>query len=235
VNLFIEPILIGLLGSLHCVGMCGPIAISIPFSGENKIAGMLSYNIGRVITYGLMGIVVWLFGEAIPFGTFQRPLTIAIGVVLLLAVFLPKLKNVGFLGRYYVQFNSWVIGKMKQRISMQSTLSKFIFGMLNGMLPCGMVFIALSFSLLSDAPPLFMLLFGLGTVPSMFLLPFIANYKPAIRQKISGAFPYLMVVFGLLFILRGMNLDIPYISPKYSDNNTEVASCCSKKQSCEKK
>lgn len=233
--MFLEPLLIGILGSLHCVGMCGPIAISIPFSGENKIGGMLSYNAGRILTYSLLGAIIWAFGAAIPFGAVQRPLTIAIGVVLLLAVFIPKLKHAGVLGRWYVQFNSWVIGKMKQRMSMQSMVSKFIFGLLNGLLPCGMVFVALSFSLLSDFPPLFMMLFGLGTFPTMFLLPLIANYKPSIRQKISRAFPYLMVMFGLLFILRGMNLDIPYISPKYSDNNTEVASCCSKKETCEKK
>ena len=79
-----EAILLGFLGSLHCVGMCGPIAISIPFSGKNKVLGIGLYNIGRVLTYSLLGVILSIFGSAIPLGSFQRPLSITIGVILLL-------------------------------------------------------------------------------------------------------------------------------------------------------
>lgn len=221
-----EAILLGFLGSLHCVGMCGPIAISIPFSGQNKTLGIGLYNIGRVITYSLLGLILSFFGHIIPLGSIQRPLSITIGIVLLLFVLLPKLKSKTFLGKYYLKFNNWVIAKMRQNLSTTHPVSRLIFGLLNGFLPCGMVFIALSFALLSPSAPVYMLFFGLGTIPAMFILPFAANFKPEWRMKITRFVPYMMILFGVVFILRGMNLGIPYLSPQYSDNNTEVKACC---------
>lgn len=225
---YTEAILLGLLGSFHCVGMCGPIAVSIPFSVQNKLLGISAYNLGRVVTYSTLGLVLSVFGEAIPLGSFQRPLSIVIGVVLLLFVLLPKLKTKSVLGKYYLKFNNWVIGKMKTHLSTSNPISRLVFGMLNGLLPCGMVFVALSFALLSSSASMYMLFFGLGTIPAMFLLPFFANFKPSWRLKLSGIFPYLMILFGIIFILRGMNLGIPYLSPEYSDNNTEIKACCHK-------
>lgn len=227
----IEAISLGLLGSLHCIGMCGPIAVSIPFSGNNKVLGIGLYNLGRVTTYSLLGLILSIFGNAIPLGSIQRPLSIAIGAILLLFVLLPKLKTKTFLGKHYLKFNNWVIHKMRENLGSRNPVSRLIFGLLNGLLPCGMVFIALSFALLSPSAPVYMLFFGLGTVPSMFLLPFLANFKSEWRVKITRFVPYMMVLFGLIFILRGMNLGVPYLSPKYSDNNTEVESCCHKAES----
>ncbi len=221
-----EAIVLGFLGSMHCVGMCGPIAVSIPFSGQNKVLGISLYNLGRVLTYVLLGLILSVFGDAIPLGKIQRPLSIGIGIILLLFVLLPNLKGKSFLGRYYLKFNNWVIAKMRTNLTTTHPFSRLIFGLLNGLLPCGMVFIALSFALLSPSAPIYMLFFGLGTVPTMFLLPFIANFKPEWRLKITRFVPYMMALFGLIFILRGLNLGIPYLSPEYSDNNTEVKSCC---------
>mgnify|MGYP005996036721 CR=1 FL=1 len=223
----ISIITIAFLGSFgHCIGMCGPIAVSIPFSGQKKVLGISLYNIGRVVTYSFLGLVLSVFGNVIPLGAIQRPLSISIGIVLLLFVILPKLKTKTFLGKHYLKFNNWVIGKMRNNLSTKSPLSRLIFGLLNGLLPCGMVFIALSFALLSPSAPLYMLFFGLGTIPSMFLLPFLANFKPTWRLKITQFVPYMMIFFGLIFILRGMSLGVPYLSPKYSESNTEVNSCC---------
>ena len=94
-----------------------------------------------------------------------------------------------------------------------------------------------------------MLAFGVGTLPAMIAVGFAANkINSTFRQRINVIIPYLLTVVGLLIVLRGMNLDIPYISPKVSTTITDQhtkkieMTCCpsgvasdSNTESCEKK
>ncbi len=120
--------------------------------------------------------------------------------------------------------------KLGKFLVKQSNTSLLMLGFLNGLLPCGLVYTAMLGSILYGSVAsgaLFMLLFGLGTFPMMFALPyFSSSISNALRTKMTKAIPYVMVLFGILFILRGLNLDIPYISPPLSEDGTEVKSCC---------
>jgi sulfite exporter TauE/SafE len=100
----------------------------------------------------------------------------------------------------------------------QSPLKLFLFGMLNGLLPCGMVYTALITSVIAGTPILsafYLFFFGLGTLPGMILITFLANkITTRFRGKINKVLPYFVTIIGALIILRGLNLNIPYLSPK---------------------
>lgn len=227
-------IVLGLTGSLHCVGMCGPIALALPLNTENSVSraiGALSYNFGRIATYSTIGILFGFFGKGFKLAGILQIISIVIGSLILVSVIVPKvLKKINFTGLYYLRFNSWVKQKIGSRFSKKSNMSLFILGLLNGMLPCGLVFVAIGSSLAFGGVlegALFMLFFGLGTMPIMFLLPFFSgSISIAVKAKMRKAVPFVMVLFGILFILRGLNLDIPFVSPPIDATGTEVKSCC---------
>ncbi len=226
--------IMGIVGNLHCVGMCGPIALAIPVNRENRLTktlGIVAYNSGRIFTYVLLGAVLGIFGKGFKLAGILQYVSIGIGIIFILSVLLPSvLKKVSFSNRYYLKFNNWIKNKLGYFLTKKSTPALFTLGMLNGLLPCGLVGTALLGavaygSILKGA--LFMAMFGLGTLPAMFLIPYFSgSISMNIRNKMSKAVPYIMVLFGILFILRGMNLDIPYISPPISEGGAEVKSCC---------
>lgn len=233
-DLIAASFIMGLAGSFHCVGMCGPIAFALPLNRSNnftKTIGILFYNFGRISTYVILGLLLGFFGRGLKLAGVLQQVSIVIGIIIILSVVLPSLmKKISFTSNYYFKFNNWVKVKLGKYLVKKSNSSLLILGLLNGLLPCGMVWIAMVASIaygsiLSGAQ--FMLFFGLGTFPMMFALPyFSSSISSVIRKKMTKAIPYLMVLFGLLFILRGLSLDIPYISPPISEEGTEIKSCC---------
>lgn len=228
--------LMGFIGSFHCVGMCGPIALALPLNRENnitKIAGILHYNFGRIITYIALGILLGLFGQGLKLAGILQYTSILMGVIIILSVILPSiLRKINFTSIYYLKFNNWIKNKLSKYLKRKSNISLLILGLLNGLLPCGMVWLAMAGAVAYGeifSGGMFMLFFGLGTLPIMFSLPYFSNYiSLKLKNKLSKVIPFMMIAFGLLFILRGMNLDIPYISPPISKDGTEVKSCCDK-------
>ncbi len=211
---------IGLLGSLHCVGMCGPIALALPLNRKNAFTvfvGSAMYQLGRLSTYSMLGILFGSIGQGIYFAGFQNKLSIAVGVIMILSVLWPLLK---FPQLHFQAFNLW-LGRLKSKIGKQfsrtSNQSLFIIGLLNGLLPCGLVYMGIA-GASAMAHPLkggvFMLFFGLGTIP---LLLAISVYGNQLQQRVISPFrkylPIFIILIGSLFILRGMNLGIPYVSP----------------------
>jgi len=217
----ISAIVLGLMGSFHCVGMCGPIALALPLNNSSwftRIFGSLLYNIGRAITYALMGAVFGILGEGLHLGGFQSWLSIAMGSVMVLAIVFPALfRGSGKLDKYLYGYNA----RLKQRFGVlfnqRSYSSLLIIGLLNGLLPCGLVYMALAGAIATGgvaSGALFMLIFGLGTLPMLLLLSLAGNVVTAsFKSKINKAIPYVIVIIGILFILRGLNLGIPYVSP----------------------
>ncbi|HEY7751847.1 MAG TPA: sulfite exporter TauE/SafE family protein [Ignavibacteriaceae bacterium] len=219
--------IIGLFGSLHCIGMCGPIAIALPVPDSSNLSfftGRILYNLGRVVTYALLGAMFGFVGSKIALAGAQQIVSILLGVVIIVAVLLPqKYKN------YFIQLP--VIQKLshplKSNIGMLfkkgNFSSMFLIGILNGFLPCGLVYVALAGAIASgDAISglAVMVLFGLGTVPAMFAASVFGKFiNIGIRTKIRKAIPVLAIVLGLIFVLRGMNLGIPMLSPKLSAKN----------------
>lgn len=228
--------IVGMVGSLHCIGMCGPIAIALP-TGDNKllghISGRLLYNIGRTITYALMGLACGFVGKTILMAGYQRWLSIGLGVLILLAVFLPSRYAVKLTGAGWHSRQVGKLNKLWRHFFSKSTVgSLFVIGILNGFLPCGLVYAALALSLASGSAlkgAAYMAMFGLGTLPVMLAMSLFGTMLGlGLRRKMQRLLPIGGVILACLFILRGLSLGIPYVSPKMDKNaqgQTEVKCC----------
>lgn len=229
--------LFSILGSFHCVGMCGPIAMALPIgrgAGWQFMAGRLLYNGGRIITYSLLGLLAGLFGKSLQLAGFQQTISIVSGVLILALVVGPHIGGNKFSNM--LGFNK-VLAKVSNLMAAQfkksSSVSMLSIGMLNGILPCGFVYIALAGSVSAQSvggSMLYMAFFGLGTFPLMFILSLSGKLvKPNFRRFFKKAVPFAATFMAVLFILRGLNLGIPYVSPEIvkSAGKTEM-SCCHK-------
>jgi uncharacterized protein len=201
--------------------MCGPIAFMLPVDKTNKIKIIYQtflYHLGRILTYSLIGLLFGLLGKGLYLAGFQQRLTILIGVLMILSVTIPSkiLQKFNFTKSFY-----GIIGNTKAKLSLylkqKSNKAIFLIGFFNGFLPCGLVYIAVFGSIAAGeiyTSGLYMLLFGLGTIPMMTGAVILGNFlKASVRNKIQKAIPIFVIIIGLLFILRGMGLGIPFISP----------------------
>lgn len=226
--------LMGLTGSLHCAGMCGPIIWVMPFqvySGYKKWLGILLYHFGRISIYALLGVLLFSF-KSIFQPQVQQYISIGLGVLLLvagLASFFPAHKY-----SIKLPWTDFVKKNLSRFIAKPSIGSLFITGMLNGLLPCGLVYMALSVSVMGTNSAAMaasmMYVFGLGTMPMLITLTVIKDKAKFLSMASMRRFvPAIMLFFGCLFVLRGMNLGIPYVSPKVTMEQNEVkAQCCHK-------
>ena len=213
--------LFGLISSFHCIGMCGPIAMMLPVDRTNqakKVTQIITYHVGRLTAYGTIGFVFGLLGKGFFLAGIQQNLSIFIGVAMIVVVLIPE--------KIFAKYNFSkpvyrLISKIKTALGSQfrnkSYKSLFTIGLLNGFLPCGMVYVALFGAIAMQSESLgvlYMILFGLGTVPMMSSIVYINSFLTVpIRNKIQKVIPYVAVLIGCLFILRGLGLGIPYISP----------------------
>lgn len=212
----------GLVTSLHCAGMCGPIAVALPLHGNTvgqKLFGGFLYNIGRTVTYVALGAVLGLFGQGINALGFQSWLSVITGLLMIATVAFPSLFkfNLGGKGNPRSFLNRLKQG-LRKLFSTRSYSSLFGIGLLNGFLPCGPLYAALIISAgygQMTKSMAFMAMFGLGTIPMLLTISALGNIlSVSLRRKFSKLLPILIVIIGLLFILRGLNLGIPYLSPK---------------------
>lgn len=223
----------GLLGSVHCIGMCGPLVMALPISHMKpvqKVLATILYHVGKITTYGLLGLVVGFFGKQIPFYNVQQHLSILIGFLMLVYVlwvfYLHPKRKLGF---FKIDWLQKPILTALSKLFKQNDAGSFLWiGLLNGLLPCGMIYLALGSAWANQSATqsgLFMVFFGLGTLPALLMVAFGGQLMGfAFRQKIQKALPYMLFSMGVLLILRGMNLGIPYISPMI-ENGGSVASC----------
>lgn len=210
---------VGLLGSFHCIGMCGAIAFSLPLKEQNwhsKLWGGLSYNAGRISMYGLIGGVFGLLGQGISIAGFQQGLSIFLGVVILSILLFPKFlqaqKNESL-----APFQFWVRRQMAALFQNNAAYALFGIGLLNGLLPCGLVYAGVAGAIATGdglSGVLYMMLFGIGTLPMMLLASQFRGFISInIRNKMRQTVPIFVGMMAVLFIIRGLNLGIPYLSP----------------------
>ncbi|MFA9390452.1 MAG: sulfite exporter TauE/SafE family protein [Prolixibacteraceae bacterium] len=229
----LEGFMIGILGSLHCVGMCGPLAMALPVSQKSawaKIAGALLYNIGRATTYAAMGLVLGLLGVGAKLYGLQQWTSIGLGVLMILSVLFGSIFNMkAWVQKISFKNAGFIQRGISKRLKDPKPSTLFIIGILNGLLPCGLVYIAISGALVSPSltdSVLFMFLFGLGTLPMMFSIVYFSNLiKGHVLKRIQKLIPIFIIVLGLLFIVRGLNLGIPYLSPKFNPEKQEMKCC----------
>jgi sulfite exporter TauE/SafE len=226
---------LGFLGSFHCIGMCGPIVLALPSHQQHryvKVYSSLLYNIGRVITYGILGLLFGLLGEGIYLGGLQQIVSIATGAIIVLVVLFPYILP-SKMKQFSLMNYPWFKNIFSKLFKSESYAAYLLIGLVNGLLPCGFVYIALSGALLVGDTlqgSLFMMLFGLGTIPAMFSLAMAGSFVGlSFRNKIKKSIPYLSVIVGLILILRGLNLGIPFISPVMSHEKQQTnVDCCHK-------
>ncbi|MFA9371146.1 MAG: sulfite exporter TauE/SafE family protein [Labilibaculum antarcticum] len=219
--IYLSALILGLMGSFHCVGMCGPIALAIPLKTTSwlaRISGGVIYNIGRALTYAIMGAVFGLLGRGLVMSGFQQWVSVVMGAIMILSVITPSI--------YKNRFNAEkglfsFVGKVKLSLgklfTQRSYGSLFLIGLLNGLLPCGLVYVAIAAAIATGSAAgggLFMFIFGLGTLPMMLAISLIGNLITLeLRKKITRLIPYAIVFIGVLFVLRGLSLGIPFLSP----------------------
>lgn len=219
-------LLLGFLGSFHCVGMCGPIALTLPvmhLDGLRKFAGILLYNAGRTTTYLLLGLLSGWLGQRFFIGGLQQWLSIILGLLLLTLlcwqyVLRRPLPQIPFFQRHVKS----LLGRLLAR---QRFSTLYTIGFLNGLLPCGLVYIGITGAIATGTAwkgGLFMAAFGAGTIPAMAA---VSWFSQLLRIHIHRFIPIAIGMVALLLIVRGMNLGIPYISPELKEKRV---SCCHK-------
>lgn len=211
---------LGLLSSFHCVGMCGAMAFALPVQHLHPIQRNLSialYHLGRVFTYTALGALFGILGRSFYLAGWQQWISITAGIWMLLVAlqyFIPQLLPQW---RPLQGFQNRVAAWMRACLQTPSLTGFLFLGMANGLLPCGMVYIAIAGALtlptVSDSI-LFMSLFGAGTLPAMMILSYFGVMASLqMRNQIKKMVPAFVMLMGILLILRGLNLGIPWISP----------------------
>ncbi len=228
----ITPFTIGLIGSMHCIGMCGPIAIALPIrnkTGFKRALGIGLYNFGRVTTYALIGALFGILGKSFYLAGIQRQVSVILGLIILLSLLLPysfsqKNKVLAWWNKTFRNFYNEIAVLLKN----SSFISLFIIGIINGFLPCGLVYLALAGALAQTEiidGSLFMIFFGLGTVPAMYSIAWVSKYITLkTRNRIRKASPILIGFFALLLIFRGLNLGV-FLSPRIDAVGAFIQSC----------
>ncbi len=210
------------MGSLHCVGMCGPIAFMLPVDRTNsykKFGQIFIYHFGRLLAYGIIGLVFGLLGKGLYVFGMQQKLSIVIGILMIVMVLIPykTFSKYNFSKPIY-RVISKVKNKLGQQLKKKSPDTFLTIGFLNGFLPCGLVYMALFGAIAMGKAAegsLYMILFGLGTIPLMTsAIYFSGLLKGSMRRKVQKLIPVFVVIVGALFILRGLGLGIPYLSPE---------------------
>lgn len=201
--------------------MCGPIALMLPVDRTNqtkKVVQIITYHLGRLSAYAVIGLVFGLLGKGLFLAGIQQKLSIFIGVLMIVVILIPE----RVVARYNFSKPVFIfISKIKTSLGKQfknkSYKSLFTIGLLNGFLPCGMVYVALFGAIAMQSESfgvLYMILFGLGTVPMMSSVVYLNSFLTIpIRNKIQKVIPFVAIIIGILFIFRGLGLGIPYISP----------------------
>lgn len=211
---------LGLISNLHCLGMCGPIALALPvgkMQPVQKFISIFTYNFGRITVYTLLGLILGIFGTSLKLIGFLQGFSVLAGIALILiglsefGVLKFNVQNLGFTALNKLK------GKFAQLLQKRSLDAFFMMGIFNGLLPCGMVYSALIASLVMGSvqgSATYMLLYGIGTLPVMFFLPFFKSFfQLKTKRYLRILIPASFILVGSLLVLRGANLGIPYMSP----------------------
>ena len=220
--------LIGFLGSFHCVGMCGPIALALPIGNSSNLQLIISrilYNVGRITTYAFFGAVFGFFGKGIAFAGLQRYASIALGVIILIYFLIPgKFKGMFSSTKPYIFVDNLVKKSFRKLTQSGSPHSLYLFGIINGFLPCGFVYVALAGAITTGdfiSGAIFMAMFGLGTAPIMFATSLVGKFVSG--GLMNKLIPVVAIILAIIFILRGLSLGIPFLSPPEKKLHVPVA------------
>ena len=212
----LAPLLLGLVGSLHCVGMCGPLLLALPLDAVGKwhvMRQMMVYHAGRILIYAVLGILFGLLGKGLAVAGLQKVLSITAGVFMLgMALMAWRFERLVTALPGFGAFTQWVKSNIGKLLRQNPNGSIFSIGLLNGLLPCGMVYAALAGAISTVGGVeggIFMAAFGLGTLPLLLTVLMLGrSFSGVVRQKIRFVQPILLTLVGLLLLQRGLHLDL---------------------------
>lgn len=221
--------LLGFVGSVHCAGMCGPLALALPHWGRGQgsfLAGRLLYNLGRLFTYGILGAIFGLVGQGATLVGLQRWVSLTLGALILMGLVIsPRLAHQVPIARGV----NWLKQRLGGFLQSRGLPALFGVGLLNGLLPCGLVYVAAAAAVATGdvlSGVRYMLVFGLGTVPMLLIISLLgAKLRFSFRLRMQRLIPASLALVGVLLMLRGMALGIPYVSPKLPSEPTGSISC----------
>jgi uncharacterized protein len=213
--------LFGLISSLHCMGMCGPIAMMLPINHHNptkKAIRIMVYHFGRITAYALLGLLFGLLGRGLYLAGFQQKLSIVMGLLMIVTVLLPEKTVAQYnFSKPVLRLLSGIKSALGAQFKKKTVSSLFTIGLLNGFLPCGLVYVALFGAIAMQditSGVFYMILYGLGTIPMMSAVVYATKLLTyPVRNKIKSIVPLTVCCMGVLFVLRGLGLDIPFVSP----------------------
>jgi len=216
---YFSAFLIGLAGSVHCVGMCGPLALAIPGASKDKgftfFLRTIAYQISRISGYGVLGLIVGFFSQGMQFTGVQPYFSLLSGIVLLFLGFFGIIPEVNAFSKYpIIQHFQVKINRIIGTVMTNEHFSTpFVLGFLNAMLPCGMIYIALGTGLSSgnmSEAALYLISFGLGTLPLMFMMSLSGQFLSLqMRRSWQKTIPIIFMISGIILIYKGMNIDLP--------------------------
>jgi hypothetical protein len=231
-QVLVPAFLMGMAGSLHCIGMCGPIALSLPVQGRSmagKISGGMLYNLGRITTYGMLGLLMGTLGQSLQWFAWQQKISILLGLSILAFLIVPLVFPGKSLHPAISALMSSIRARLARVLGNPHPAALYSTGLLNGLLPCGLVYMALTGAVITGGPiagAVFMMLFGVGTLPAMFATTLFGQWlKYPYRVRLRQLYPALMALMALLLIIRGLNLGIPLLSPKLNVSASAAAEC----------
>lgn len=220
-----EPILwagfmLGLAGSAHCIGMCGPLVLALPHNEPATVklfTSRLVYHISRAMAYAGMGFILGFVGFGFELAGIQQYISLFAGLILLALILIPTKQRSHFLHASFVKMPSPLKSTMQRLMKSDGYGSLIILGFLNGLLPCGFVYMGLAGAVGMGSPTgsaLFMFLFGIGTLPVMLSVSLLPGFQSVrLKERLTTWFPYITIAIALLLILRGLGLGIPFLSP----------------------
>jgi len=216
---YFSAFLIGLAGSVHCVGMCGPLALAIPGASKDKgftfFLRTIAYQISRISGYGVLGLIVGFFSQGMQFTGVQPYFSLLSGILLLFLGFFGIIPEVNAFSKYpIIQHFQVKINRIIGTVMTNEHFSTpFVLGFLNAMLPCGMIYIALGTGLSSgnmSEAALYLISFGLGTLPLMFMVSLSGQFLSLqMRRSWQKTIPIIFMISGIILIYKGMNIDLP--------------------------
>lgn len=226
--MYLSAILLGLGGSLHCVGMCGPLVMAVPATPTPWL-GRFAYHGGRIFTYATMGAIMGGLGQLIALNTGQQYMSVVMGAIMLLVILLPiafrnKLAAHNPLLKINYQFRKWFGDWFKKR----SYTAVMVLGMLNGLLVCGLVYTALATATATGSAiegAIVMALFGLSTMPMLLGIVELGTFLPTKWfKKFKNVSSTVTFIVALLLIWRGLNLGLP-LSPYIGESTPDKVMC----------
>lgn len=202
--------ILGFAGSLHCIGMCSPLAMAVTTRGEGGILKRVLYNAGRILMYCVLGAIVSTVGAMLP-GTVQYVISIVLGVSLLVIAITKsnfRLPGLAFVYR----ITNFLKDRFSNLLQQKNYASVFGMGILNGLLPCGLTFLALTSCITLDGPLggfVFMAAFGLGTLPVMLgMISVIPFFTQRLKFNMSNFVMVMQIAAGCLLIVRVLLVDV---------------------------